>query len=264
VLLPDTPRAGTLPVVVASHGSRGQAGICAPSMLNAAAADVNADFIHQVYPLVGFGYAVIAPDSPGTRTSAAPATRRAPTPTRRTSARARSTASRRSATCCPWRASRSRLSSSATRRAGRPRSRRSPSREATRSAAPSRRSPCTRRCGSRSALGGHLPRADDVPPRQQLRGSSEPLVPRHARAPPRRAGRGTDGIFDPTKFPVVQKFEQTDCWSSSYRTSSRPARARTTSSRRRTSRPSASRRPRSETATAAPTPPASAPRGSHG
>jgi alpha-beta hydrolase superfamily lysophospholipase len=65
VLLPDTPRAGTLPVVVASHGSRGQAGPCAPSLLGAAAADVNADFIHQVYPLVGFGYAVIAPDLAG-------------------------------------------------------------------------------------------------------------------------------------------------------------------------------------------------------
>ena len=65
VLLPDTPRAGTLPVVVASHGSRGQAGACAPSMLNVAAAVVNADFIHQAYPLVGFGYAVIAPDLAG-------------------------------------------------------------------------------------------------------------------------------------------------------------------------------------------------------
>jgi predicted esterase len=65
VLLPDTPRAGTLPVVVASHGSRGQAGACAPSMLNVAAAVVNADFIHQAYSLVGFGYAVIAPDLAG-------------------------------------------------------------------------------------------------------------------------------------------------------------------------------------------------------
>jgi predicted esterase len=65
VLLPDTPRAATLPVVVASHGSRGQAAACAPSMLNVAAAVVNADFIHQVYPLVGFGYAVIAPDLAG-------------------------------------------------------------------------------------------------------------------------------------------------------------------------------------------------------
>ncbi|HEY3816740.1 MAG TPA: alpha/beta fold hydrolase [Polyangiaceae bacterium] len=72
VLLPDTPRAGTLPVVVASHGSRGQAGICAPSMESDAAADVNADFIHQVYPLVGFGYAVIAPDLAGYANFGAP------------------------------------------------------------------------------------------------------------------------------------------------------------------------------------------------
>ena len=65
VLLPDTPRAGTLPVVVASHGSRGQAGKCAPSQNDPAAADVEGDFIHQVYPLVGLGYAVIAPDLAG-------------------------------------------------------------------------------------------------------------------------------------------------------------------------------------------------------
>ncbi len=65
VLLPDTPRAGVLPVVVASHGSRGQAGDCAPSLEDPAAWDVNPDFIHQVYPLVGFGYAVIAPDLAG-------------------------------------------------------------------------------------------------------------------------------------------------------------------------------------------------------
>ena len=62
---PYTPIAAQLPVVVASHGSRGQAGPCAPSMLGAAAADVNADFIHLVYPLVGLGYAVIAPDLAG-------------------------------------------------------------------------------------------------------------------------------------------------------------------------------------------------------
>ncbi len=65
VLLPDTPRAPRSPVVVASHGSRGQAARCAPSMLDLAAADVNGDFVHQVYPLVGFGYAVIAPDLAG-------------------------------------------------------------------------------------------------------------------------------------------------------------------------------------------------------
>ncbi len=72
VLLPDTPRAPRSPVVVASHGSRGQAGHCAPSMLDPAAADVNGDFIHQVYPLVGFGYAVIAPDLAGYANFGAP------------------------------------------------------------------------------------------------------------------------------------------------------------------------------------------------
>jgi alpha-beta hydrolase superfamily lysophospholipase len=63
--IPDTPRASTLPVIVASHGSRGQGGACAPSKLDPAARDVNGDFIHQVYSLVGFGYAVIAPDLAG-------------------------------------------------------------------------------------------------------------------------------------------------------------------------------------------------------
>jgi pimeloyl-ACP methyl ester carboxylesterase len=66
VLLPDTPRAPRSPVVVASHGSRGQAAHCAPSLLDdPAAADVNADFVDQVYPLVGLGFAVIAPDLAG-------------------------------------------------------------------------------------------------------------------------------------------------------------------------------------------------------
>jgi predicted esterase len=65
VFLPDTPRGRTLPIVVASHGSRGQAAACAPSKLDPAAADVNGDFIHQVYSLVGFGFAVIAPDLAG-------------------------------------------------------------------------------------------------------------------------------------------------------------------------------------------------------
>ncbi len=68
VLLPDTPRAAKSPVIVASHGSRGQAARCAPSRLDAAAAqpnDLDAGFIQQVYPLVGLGYAVIAPDLAG-------------------------------------------------------------------------------------------------------------------------------------------------------------------------------------------------------
>lgn len=65
VLLPDTPRATQSPVVALSHGSRGQAGKCAPSKLDPAASDVNPDFIHQAYPLVGQGFAVIAPDLAG-------------------------------------------------------------------------------------------------------------------------------------------------------------------------------------------------------
>jgi predicted esterase len=65
VMIPDTPRASTLPVVIASHGSRGQAGVCAPSKNDPAASQVNGDFIHQVYPLVGAGYVVIAPDLAG-------------------------------------------------------------------------------------------------------------------------------------------------------------------------------------------------------
>lgn len=66
VYVPDTPRAKVdLPLVVASHGSRGQAAKCAPSKQDPAAAYVEDDFHHQVYPLVGAGYAVIAPDLAG-------------------------------------------------------------------------------------------------------------------------------------------------------------------------------------------------------
>lgn len=65
VYAPDTPRAETLPVVVAAHGSRGQAGICAPSLGDEAAAGVQEDFHRLVYPLVGMGYVVIAPDYAG-------------------------------------------------------------------------------------------------------------------------------------------------------------------------------------------------------
>ena len=65
VYLPDTPRASQLPVIVASHGSRGQAAPCAPSKDDPAAADVENDFLAQVLPIVGAGYAVIAPDLAG-------------------------------------------------------------------------------------------------------------------------------------------------------------------------------------------------------
>lgn len=72
VFLPENPRGKDLPVVVASHGSRGQAARCAPSKNDPAAANTWPDFIHQVYPLVGLGYAVIAPDLAGYANYGAP------------------------------------------------------------------------------------------------------------------------------------------------------------------------------------------------
>lgn len=65
VYLPDTPRAAQLPVIVASHGSRGQAAPCAPSKNDPAGQYVEDDFVAQVMPIVGAGYAVIAPDLAG-------------------------------------------------------------------------------------------------------------------------------------------------------------------------------------------------------
>lgn len=65
VLLPDTPRATTLPVVVASHGSHGQCAACAPSKSDPITQGVRDDFERQVYSLAGYGYAVIAPDLAG-------------------------------------------------------------------------------------------------------------------------------------------------------------------------------------------------------
>jgi pimeloyl-ACP methyl ester carboxylesterase len=73
LLLPEKPRAGAgLPVVVAAHGTFGLAPGCAPSK-NAAdeprsptnAQFLQADYRHLLYPLVGLGYAVIAPDFAG-------------------------------------------------------------------------------------------------------------------------------------------------------------------------------------------------------
>ncbi len=73
LLLPEKPRAGAgLPVVVAAHGTFGLAGGCTPSK-NAANEQVTAtnggyvqvDYRHLIYPLVGLGYAVIAPDFAG-------------------------------------------------------------------------------------------------------------------------------------------------------------------------------------------------------
>ncbi len=74
VLVPDAPRAAaaSLPVVVASRGSRGQAAACAASKRDAAADDVNPDLLSQIYPLVGAGFAVIVPDLPGYANYGAP------------------------------------------------------------------------------------------------------------------------------------------------------------------------------------------------
>ena len=67
VLLPATPRRAWVRScpVVSAHGSRGQTGKCAPSHDDPAAAYVEEDFQHQMYPLVGLGFPVIAPDLAG-------------------------------------------------------------------------------------------------------------------------------------------------------------------------------------------------------
>lgn len=65
LLLPTQPRATALPLVVLSHGSRGQGGDCAPSKRDPNASVIEPDFTIFAYPLVGYGYAVMAPDLPG-------------------------------------------------------------------------------------------------------------------------------------------------------------------------------------------------------
>jgi pimeloyl-ACP methyl ester carboxylesterase len=65
LFVPDTPRAAKLPIVVASHGSRGQAGPCAIYARPHDQDQVWDDFERQVLPLVGGGYVVIAPDLAG-------------------------------------------------------------------------------------------------------------------------------------------------------------------------------------------------------
>jgi predicted esterase len=65
VYLPDNPRAEKLPVIVVSHGSRGQAAKCAPSLQDPSAEQVNDDQERNVLTLVGKGFAVIAPDLAG-------------------------------------------------------------------------------------------------------------------------------------------------------------------------------------------------------
>lgn len=65
LLLPDTPRAAKLPLIVASHGSRGQAAKCAIYNQPADQDDVFADYERQVLPFVGAGFPVIVADLAG-------------------------------------------------------------------------------------------------------------------------------------------------------------------------------------------------------
>jgi alpha-beta hydrolase superfamily lysophospholipase len=72
VYLPDTPLADKLPVLVVSHGSRGQAATCAPSKNTPEGAYVQTDFETLVLGLAGAGFAVIAPDLAGYANFGAP------------------------------------------------------------------------------------------------------------------------------------------------------------------------------------------------
>jgi pimeloyl-ACP methyl ester carboxylesterase len=65
VYAPVTPRASKLPVVVVGRGSRGQAAKCAVSKFDPALDGINGDAWRMIYPLVGYGYAVIVPDLAG-------------------------------------------------------------------------------------------------------------------------------------------------------------------------------------------------------
>ncbi len=72
VYIPETPRAEKLPIVVAGRGSRGQAARCAVTKLDPALDGINGDAWRMVYPLVGYGYAVILPDLAGYANFGAP------------------------------------------------------------------------------------------------------------------------------------------------------------------------------------------------
>jgi predicted esterase len=65
VYVPDAPRADKAPTLVVSHGSRGQAPHCAPSLADPRAEQVNDDQERMVLPWVGAGFPVIAPDLAG-------------------------------------------------------------------------------------------------------------------------------------------------------------------------------------------------------
>ncbi len=68
VLIPDTPRAaGPLPLVVVSHQTSGQAGVCAPSEASSTVSAPWAinDIDTYLFPLVGGGLPIIEPDLAG-------------------------------------------------------------------------------------------------------------------------------------------------------------------------------------------------------
>jgi alpha-beta hydrolase superfamily lysophospholipase len=65
VVLPDTPRAAKLPVLVASHATRGQCADCTPSKETYIADGLNEDYERQIYGFAGVGFAVIIPDLAG-------------------------------------------------------------------------------------------------------------------------------------------------------------------------------------------------------
>lgn len=72
VYLPETRRAGKLPIVVAARGSRGQAGRCAVSRQDPAFDGINGDAQRMLYALAGYGYPVIMPDLAGYANYGAP------------------------------------------------------------------------------------------------------------------------------------------------------------------------------------------------
>ena len=61
--LPETRRGAPSPLVVAGHGSVGSADACAPSREDPSG--FQRDFRTQIYPLIGDGWIVLAPDYPG-------------------------------------------------------------------------------------------------------------------------------------------------------------------------------------------------------
>jgi pimeloyl-ACP methyl ester carboxylesterase len=66
VYVPDTPRAPTLPAIVASHAMTGVGPACTPSKAtNFTQVYYGYDYLHLVYSMVGAGYPVIVPDLPG-------------------------------------------------------------------------------------------------------------------------------------------------------------------------------------------------------